>query len=165
MALAGSRYGTGGISTSPAPSRPRADRPLVRRDPRVPEVRRLPAVPDPTDAEPPEAWDAPEAWDTLTAWDAAGAGAAARPQTLQYPSSIVPPQLVQVLIATALPSSAPSSVSPRTAPPAGRAPRRRSSARNFGPTGRWSAVAAGPRSRTGRILGAAWRSPGRRARR
>jgi len=35
------------------------------------------------------------------------AGAAARPQTLQYPSSIVPPQLVHVLIATALPSSVP----------------------------------------------------------
>jgi hypothetical protein len=31
-ALAGSREGTGGISTRPAPSRPRADRPLVRRD-------------------------------------------------------------------------------------------------------------------------------------
>ena len=28
----------------------------------------------------------------------------ARPQTLQYPSSIVPPQLVQVLIATVLPA-------------------------------------------------------------
>ena len=52
MALAGSRYGTGGISTSPAPSRPRADRPLVRRDPLVPRVPllwRLPAVPDPPD--------------------------------------------------------------------------------------------------------------------
>ena len=35
---------------------------------------------------------------------AAGTGAAARPQTLQYPSSIVPPQLVQVLIATVLPA-------------------------------------------------------------
>jgi len=35
------------------------------------------------------------------------AGAAARPQTLQYPSSIVPPQLVHVLIAAALPSSVP----------------------------------------------------------
>src|SRR2546429_274030 len=50
MALAGSRYGTGGISTSPAPSPPRADRPPVRREPPVPRgpgVRRLPALPDP----------------------------------------------------------------------------------------------------------------------
>jgi hypothetical protein len=31
-ALAGSREGTGGISTRPAPRRPRADRPEVRRD-------------------------------------------------------------------------------------------------------------------------------------
>jgi hypothetical protein len=31
-ALAGSRDGTGGISTRPAPRRPRADRPEVRRD-------------------------------------------------------------------------------------------------------------------------------------
>jgi hypothetical protein len=81
MALAGSRYGTGGISTSPAPSRPRADRPLVRRDPlvpRVPVVRRLPAVPDPDvpdPADPPDADPADGVW--------ACAGAAARPQTLQ----------------------------------------------------------------------------------
>src|SRR4029077_15235850 len=99
MALAGSRYGTGGISTSPAPSRPRADRPLVRRDPlvpRVPMVRRLPAVPDPAEADPAEA-DPPDADPPgADAPDAAPAGAAARPQTLQYPSSIVPPQLVQV---------------------------------------------------------------------
>src|SRR6185437_11338828 len=46
-ALAGSRAGTGGMSTRPAPRRPRADRLLVRLDPLVPEVRRLPAVPDP----------------------------------------------------------------------------------------------------------------------
>jgi hypothetical protein len=76
MALAGSRYGTGGISTSPAPSRPRADRPLVRRDPlvpRVPLVWRLPAAPDPPDADP----DEPDPVGTEAA------GAAARPQTLQ----------------------------------------------------------------------------------
>jgi hypothetical protein len=83
MALAGSRYGTGGISTSPAPSRPRADRPLVRRDPlvpRVPVVRRLPAVPDPAVPEPPDP-DPPDACPP----DACppDAGAAARPQTLQ----------------------------------------------------------------------------------
>ena len=39
------------------------------------------------------------------------------------------------------------------------------SARSWPSTGRPSAVAAGPRSRTGRTPGAAWRSPGRRARR
>jgi hypothetical protein len=38
---------------------------------------------------------------------AVAATGAARPQTLQYPSSIVPPQLVHVLIAAALPSSLP----------------------------------------------------------
>src|SRR6185437_4978709 len=122
MALAGSRYGTGGISTSPAPSRPRAERPLVRRDPlvpRVPVVWRLPAVPDPAVPGPPDPADPPD--------PAEAAGAAARPQTLQYPSSMVPPQLVQVLMATPLPSSAPascasSSVSPRTAQAAGWAP-------------------------------------------
>src|SRR5260370_16827097 len=58
-ALAGSRYGTGGISTRPAPSWPRADLPLVRREPfspRLPEVRRLTADPDPDpEPEPPDA--------------------------------------------------------------------------------------------------------------
>ncbi len=96
------------------PEPARADRPLVRRDPRLPEVRRLVADPDPadpanaeparTDAGPDEAAAGAEAaarafWAFWAFWD----GAAARPQTLQYPSSIVPPQLVQVLIATALP--------------------------------------------------------------
>jgi hypothetical protein len=84
MALAGSRYGTGGISTSPAPSRPRADRPLVRRDPlvpRVPVVWRLPAVPDPPDPAVPGPPDAdPDGPDPL---GTEAAGAAARPQTLQ----------------------------------------------------------------------------------
>jgi hypothetical protein len=107
MALAGSRYGTGGISTSPAPSLPRADRPLVRRDPlvpRVPAVRRLPAVPDPAVPEPPDPEPAdPDPPDADPRDADPPDGAAARPQTLQYPSSIVPPQLVQVLIATPFP--------------------------------------------------------------
>jgi hypothetical protein len=79
----------------------------------VPEVRRLPAVPDPDGPEAgaddglaPEGPDAPDA---DGAWPAGAAGAevAARPQTMQYPSSIVPPQLAQVFIASVLPSSAP----------------------------------------------------------
>jgi hypothetical protein len=84
MALAGSRYGTGGISTSPAPSRPRAERPLARRDPlvpRVPAVWRLPAVPDPPDPAVPGPPDAdPDGPDPV---GTEAAGAAARPQTLQ----------------------------------------------------------------------------------
>jgi hypothetical protein len=59
------------MSTRPAPRRPRADRLLVRLDPLVPEVRRLPAVPDPADPDPaadddsldpegPEGTDGPE---------------------------------------------------------------------------------------------------------
>ena len=88
-ALAGSRYGTGGISTSPAPAG-RADLPLVRREPTPAEVRPLAARPEPEPA-PAIAADA-----ATTA--GAGAVAAASPQTVQYPSSIVPPQLVQVLI-------------------------------------------------------------------
>jgi hypothetical protein len=70
----------------------------------VPVVRRLlpgvpdPAVPDPADPPDPDPPDA-EPLDAEPL-DAEPAGAAARPQTLQYPSSIVPPQLVHVLIAT-----------------------------------------------------------------
>ncbi len=63
----------------------------------MPDVWRLPPDPDPADADPAGA-------DADPADAAAGTGAAARPQTLQYPSSIVPPQLVQVLIATVLPA-------------------------------------------------------------
>jgi hypothetical protein len=37
--------GTDGTSTSPAPSLPRPDRPLVDRDPRVPGPLALPALP------------------------------------------------------------------------------------------------------------------------
>ena len=60
-----------------------------------------PDGPEPEGADP----DGADAADADEARDAAGA--AARPQTLQYPSSIVPPQLVHVLIAAALPSSVP----------------------------------------------------------
>ena len=90
------------------PSRPRADRPLVRRDPRLPEVRRLTADPR-TPRTPRTRWPGPPEAEAAAGAEAAArglwiwGGAAARPQTLQYPSSIVPPQLVQVLIATAPP--------------------------------------------------------------
>ena len=53
-ALDGSRYGTGGISTSPAPSRPRDDRPLPRLD--LDLEREL----WPEDAEDPDGPDHPE---------------------------------------------------------------------------------------------------------
>src|SRR5215472_2680864 len=80
---AGSRAGTGGTSTSPAPSPPREDLPLLDRVARLP--RRLSVVVDqdpvPPDPEPPVAVVA-----ATGAWPAAGAS----PQTLQYPSSIVP---------------------------------------------------------------------------
>jgi hypothetical protein len=64
---------------------------------------------DSLDPEGPDGPDADGAWPAEAAWPAGPAAveAAARPQTLQYPSSIVPPQLVQVLIATSLPLSAP----------------------------------------------------------
>ena len=48
--MAGSRAGTGGTSTSPAPSAPREDRPLPAREPRVPRLLPEPvAVPEPAD--------------------------------------------------------------------------------------------------------------------
>jgi hypothetical protein len=101
----------------------------------VPEVRRLPAVPGPDepdagtddhgpDPDGPDGPDGPDPDDARpaeAAWAAVAAGAdvAARPQTVQYPSSIVPPQLAQVLIATVLPSSAPPSGLPSSASPSG----------------------------------------------
>jgi hypothetical protein len=81
----------------------------------VPEVRRLPVVPDPDPADPDPAGLDPADPDPAgldpdpAEPEGTAAAAAARPQTLQYPSSIVPPQFVQVLIATALPLSAPPS--------------------------------------------------------
>jgi hypothetical protein len=100
-ALDGSRYGTGGISTSPAPSRPRADRPLVRRDARPPEARRLTAEPGREEADPVAGIGAVADTEAGAGAEAgadteAGAATEASPQTVQYPSSIVPPQLVQV---------------------------------------------------------------------
>src|SRR5580693_2327628 len=94
IAVAGSRAGTGGTSTSPAPSAPREDRPLPPREPRVPRLLPDP-VPVPADQDadpwPPLAPLGPltpvEALSTL----AAITGAGAMPQTVQYPSSIVPP--------------------------------------------------------------------------
>jgi len=72
-ALDGSRYGTGGISTSPAPSRPRADRLLPRPD--------LERELWPDDAEDPDGPDhgADEDEDDTDA----GAGAGAIPQVSQ----------------------------------------------------------------------------------
>jgi hypothetical protein len=50
IAVVGSRAGTGGTSTSPAPSAPREDRPLPAREPRVPRLLPEPvAVPEPAD--------------------------------------------------------------------------------------------------------------------
>ena len=76
-ALAGSRYGTGGISTSPAPSQPGAERLLPRpllRDLERPDVAPEVGWVDPDDADGPEGTDA------------------ASPQVSQYPSWMVPPQ-------------------------------------------------------------------------
>jgi hypothetical protein len=81
-AVDGSRYGTGGISTSPAPSLPREDRPLDRREP-----RRDPLRVEPPDvvlgelAEPPEV-DGAEGADGADE-EGTATGAAARPQTVQ----------------------------------------------------------------------------------
>jgi hypothetical protein len=86
---------------SPAPRLPRLDRLLVaRREPRL--VDRLPAADDndrpeiPDGCEPgpggPDRADGPDGPDGRVAAGtaAAGTGAAAMPQMLQYPSSIVP---------------------------------------------------------------------------
>jgi hypothetical protein len=77
------------MSTSPAPSRPRADLPLVRRDP----VRRDDLVPR-TELDGADGPDGPDPADDPNP-DAAGA---ASPQLLQYPSAkSVPPQLVHFI--------------------------------------------------------------------
>jgi hypothetical protein len=54
IAADGSSAGTGGTSTSPAPSLPRPDRPLADRDPRVPGPLTLPALPTLVTQEPPD---------------------------------------------------------------------------------------------------------------
>jgi hypothetical protein len=83
-ALDGSRDGTGGISTRPAPSLPRDDRALPRRD--------LDRVLRPAEPEEPDQPEVPEGWEPLTdpegpegpEPEAGGAaGAAASPQVLQ----------------------------------------------------------------------------------
>jgi hypothetical protein len=105
-ALAGSRAGIGGISTSPAPRLPLDKRLLPGREPRLPADRepRLPmvlTVGTKTDAEPPprpaDAADAagtaaPDAAGTAPGTAAGAEGAAAIPQTSQYPPSITPLQ-------------------------------------------------------------------------
>jgi hypothetical protein len=95
IAVVGSRAGTGGTSTSPAPSAPREDRPLPDREPRVPRLlpEPEPAVPEP---EPVLADQDLDPWPPLAPLAPLGAlaalaGAGAMPQTVQYPSSIVPP--------------------------------------------------------------------------
>jgi hypothetical protein len=96
IAVVGSRAGTGGTSTSPAPSAPREDRPLPPREPRLPRLLPEP-VPEPVDQgtdpwlplAPRERLAALAALGALGAL--AGAGAGAMPQTAQYPSSMVPP--------------------------------------------------------------------------
>src|SRR5215472_11586891 len=132
-AAAGSRAGTGGISTSPAPRCPRADRLLPARMRRLPvrplPVRPLedpePAPPDgaepapPTGAEPGRAGGTGGRPGTEAVSGAAGAGTAASPQVSQYPPSIVPPQpgRVHVVAVVVMPAA---SVRRTPAPPAGR---------------------------------------------
>ena len=84
-----------GSRPAPRPSRPRTDLPLVSLDPLPPEAWRVAVNPEPAGA-------ALEASGTAPG----GAGAAASPSTVQYPSSIAPPQLMQVFIAVALLRSA-----------------------------------------------------------
>ena len=107
--MAGSRSGIGGTSISPAPRLPRLDRLLVaRREPRL--VDRLPVEDDDDRPEVPDGRepgpdgptagrdgpDGPDGPDGRVVAGLAGApatagtGAAAMPQMLQYPSSIVP---------------------------------------------------------------------------
>src|ERR1017187_10033422 len=80
-ALAGSWAGTGGISSRPAPRFPRDD-PLVLA--RVPRLPAWPPVPDVNGNE-------PSPWLTVTG-TGSGTDAAAIPQTVQYPPSMLPPQ-------------------------------------------------------------------------
>src|SRR5271166_1358389 len=116
-AASGSRYGTGGTSTSPAPSLPREDRPLPARVPRLP--RRLPVPADtepgpqvPLATLPPAPGTDMEAAPVLapaaTAARLTGTAAAARPQTSQYPSSIVPPHPGWVHAAAVMAAALPS---------------------------------------------------------
>src|SRR6516165_591985 len=84
MALAGSWAGTGGTSTRPAPRFPRDDLPVLACVPRVPA---LPRVLSPVPA---EAGKEPRSCSAAVA--ATGAAAAAVPDTLQWPSSMVPVQ-------------------------------------------------------------------------
>src|SRR6202161_1884038 len=102
MGVGGAGAGTGGTSTSPAPSAPREDRPLPDREPRLPRLLPEPVpVPVPADRDadpwPPLAPLEPlmtlAALDGLDGLDGLGAltGVGAMPQTMQYPSSIVPP--------------------------------------------------------------------------
>jgi hypothetical protein len=85
-ALAGSRYGTGGISSSPAPSLPRADLPLrplaLEREPRLPEAEESwPEDKGPEDTGPEAA--GPEEAGPEEAGATGAAGAAASPQVVQ----------------------------------------------------------------------------------
>jgi hypothetical protein len=120
IAVAGSRAGTGGTATSPAPSLPREDRALPGREPRV--LGRLP-VPTDTDPDPqprlaavaapltggaaPLAAAGTDAGAEPAAARPAGTATGASPQMVQYPSSIVPPHPRWVhataVIAAALP--------------------------------------------------------------
>src|SRR6516165_9053965 len=78
MAPAGSCAGTGGISTRPAPRLPRDDPSVLAWVPRMPVVVLVTAEPG------------IGPWFWLVA--VAKADAAARPHTVQYPPSMVPPQ-------------------------------------------------------------------------
>ena len=98
MALAGSWAGTGGTSTRPAPRFPRDDRPVLPCVPRVPALPRVPVVPSMPVVPgvpmlppvPAGAGNEPRSWSAAVT--GTGPGAAAIPHTVQYPSSMVPPQ-------------------------------------------------------------------------
>src|SRR6185312_9560826 len=97
MAMAGSCVGTGGTSTRPAPRFPRDDLPVLACVPRVPALPRVPTLPPVLPPVPAEAGDEPRSWSAAVT----STGAAAIPQTVQYPSSMVPPQPGWVQVAGA----------------------------------------------------------------
>src|SRR5690242_15125228 len=125
-AEAGSRAGTGGMSTRPAPRWPRDDLVLPARVRRLPEPLPVvpvpvPVVPVPVPVVPMPAPPGPEkvAGDGAEPAGATGwAGSGASPHVSQYPPSIVPPQPGRVHLITVL-VMAVSPVHSGRAPPAG----------------------------------------------
>src|SRR6185437_1527675 len=100
-AEAGSRAGTGGMSTRPAPRWPRDDLllpALVRRLPEPLPVRPLPVPVAPVPPGPEKV----AGYGAGAAGAAGPAGSGASPQVSQYPPSIVPPQPGRVHLITVL---------------------------------------------------------------